>query len=183
MFWVQICIMFGLPVLLYAFFAAMIIGFTERIRTVSEGQESAVDLFQLQIIVSSLRSAERVHPMLFRIVESRTNATVETLIPASNVFDATFGSRANPDYPIAETMNLLPGKRTVSPPLVTAIRNDIIPEEIESYTIRIFPVDIPGRREQFTCNEDSEGADSYFCEHTICIEDDDGKCFINGYGY
>ena len=161
----------------------MVIGFTERIRTVSESQEGAVDLFQLQISVSSLRTAERVHPMFFRLLECCTNATVETLIPASNVFDATFGSRANPDYPIAETMNLLPGKRTVSPPLVTAIRNDIIPEEIECYTIRIFPVDVSGRRELFTCNQDSAGSDSYFCKHTICIEDDDGKYFINGYGY
>ena len=158
----------------------MVIGFTERIRTVSEGQEGAVDLFQLHISASSVMPSEREHPMLFRLLESSTNATVETLVPASNVFDATFGSRANP---IEETMNLLPGERTVSPPLVTAIRNDLIPEEIECYTIRIFPVDILGRRELFTCNEDSEGADSYFCEHTICIEDDDGKCFMNGYGY
>ena len=58
------------------------------------------------------------------------------------------------------------------------IRNDIIPEEIECYTIRIFPVDVPGRCELFTCNEDNAGADSYFCEHTICIEDDDGKCYF-----
>ena len=42
-------------------------------------------------------------------------------------------------------------------------------------SIRIFPVDIPGRRELFTCNEDVVGADNYFCEHTICIEDADGR--------
>ena len=159
----------------------MVIGFTQRIRTVSEGQEGAVDLFQLQINVSSLRSAERVHPMHFRLLESSTNATVETLLPASNVFDATFGSRVNPDYPIRESRHLFPGERTVSPLLVTAIRNDFIPEVIECYTIRIVPVDVSGRRELFTCNEDSAGADRYFCGHTICIEDDDGRCFINSY--
>ena len=64
-------------------------------------------------------------------------------------------------------------------PLV-AIRNDFIPEEKECFTIRIIQVDVPGRKELFTCKEDNAGADSYFCDHTICIEDDDGRCFING---
>ena len=165
----------------FTFVAAMVIGFTQRIRTVSEGQEGAVDLFQLQIIVSSLRSAERVHPMLFRILETSTNATVETLTSASNIFDAAFGLRDNLNDPIEESMDLFPGERTISPLLRTAIINDIIPEETECFTIGIFPVDIPGRREWFTCNEDSEGADSYFCEHTICIEDDDGKSIFYFY--
>ena len=156
----------------------MIIGFTERIQTVSEGQEGAFDFFQLQIIVSSLRPSEREHPMLFGIVESRTNATVETLLPASIVFDATFGFRQDPDDPIEDIRDLPLGERTISSPLLTLISNDLIPEEIECYTIRIFPVDVPGRRELFTCNEDNAGADSYFCEHTICIEDDDGKCYF-----
>ena len=139
----------------------MVIGFTQRIRTVSEGQEGAVDLFQLQIIVSSLRSAERVHPMVFRILESRTNATVETLTPSSIIYDATFGRR------VEFSWDLNPGERTVSQ-LLTAIRNDFIPEERKCFTIGIFPVDVPGRRELFTYNEDSAGADSYFCEHTMC---------------
>ena len=158
--------------------AEMIIGFTERIRTVSEGQEGAVELFQLQINASSLRTSERVIPMLFLILESSNNATVETLTPSSIIYDATFGQRGNLDRPIEESKNLLPGQRTFFHLLLTVIRNDIIPEEIECYTIRIFPVDIPGRRELFTCNEYNAGADSYFCEHTICIEDDDGKCYF-----
>ena len=41
----------------FTYVAAMVIGFTQRIRTVSEGQEGAVDLFQLQIIGFSLRSS------------------------------------------------------------------------------------------------------------------------------
>ena len=158
------------------FIAEMIIGFTERIRTVSEG---AVDAFPLQINISSLRTSEREHPMVFLILESRTNATVETITPASNVFDATFGFRQDPDYPIFDIRDLPPGERTISSPLLTDIRNDLIPEEIECYTIRIFPLDVPGSRELFTCYGDNAGADSYFCEHTICIEDDDdGKCYF-----
>ena len=149
------------------FVAEMIIGFTERIRTV----------FQ-QINVSSLRTSERVHPMLFLILESSNNATVETHTPSSIIYDATFGRRGNLDDPIEDTLDLLPGQRTFFHRPLTVIRNDFIPEEKECFTIRIFPVGIPGRRELFTCNEDNAGADSYFCEHTICIEDDDGKCYF-----
>ena len=165
-------------IIAHNFVAAMLIGFTQRIRTVSEGQEGAVDLFQLQIIISSLRSVEREHRMDICLLESSTNATVETYISASNMFDATFGRRGNLDDPITQSRDLSPGERTISSPLLTYIRNDFVPEEIECYTIRIFPVDVPGRRELFTCNEDDAGADSYFCEHTICIEDDDDKCYF-----
>ena len=98
-------------------------------------------------------------------------------MPSSSIYDATFGRRVNLDDPIEGTRDLLLGERTVSP-LLTVIRNDFIPEEIECYTIRIFPVDVAGRHELFTCNEDNAGADSYFCVHTICIEDDDGKCYF-----
>ena len=68
-------------------------------------------------------------------------------------------------------------------PMGTFIRNDFNPEGIECYTLRIFPVGVPGRRELFTCNEfeDGVGADNCFCEHTICIEDDDGEFFANVY--
>ena len=156
---------------------AMIIGFTQRIRTVSEGQVPGVDLFQLQINVESVRTAEREHPMVFRLQEASTNATIETLVASRPVFDATFGLRANPDDPIQESRDLAPGENT-SVPLLTAIRNDLIPEDLECYTIRIFPVDVPGRRELFECNEDAAMANNYFCKHTICIVDDDGEILV-----
>ena len=164
----------GLTLQCFSFLAAMIIGFTERIQIVAEDGVPGVDSFPLQINVASARTAEREHPMEFRLLESSTNATIETLIASSFVFDATFGLRANPDDPIKEARDLDPGSRTVQP-LITAIVNDLIPEDTECYTIRIFAVDVPGRRELFTCNEDGAGADNYFCEHTICIEDDDGE--------
>ena len=159
----------------------MIIGFTERIRNVSEGQEGAVDLFQLQIEVNSVRTAERRHRMEFRLLEGSTNATVESLISLSNIFDARFGQRENPDDLLEETRDLPPGERTLpnNQMLVTTIRNDFMSEDLECYTIRIIPVDEPGRRELFTCYEDIDMADNYFCEHTICIEDNDGM-FLKG---
>ena len=152
----------------------MIIGFTTRFQTVSEGQGGEVDSFLLVINAASLRTAERNHLLVFRLQESSTNATVETLSVSSPVFDAMFGLRQNPDDPIQEIRDLEPGLLTLDPPLLIAIRNDLMPEDLECFTIRIFPVDIPGRRELFTCNEDGVGADNYFCEHTICIQNDDG---------
>ena len=67
-------------IIVHIFVADMVIGFTQRIRTVSEGAVPGVDFFQLQINVSSMRPAERRHPMLFHLLESGTNATVEILI-------------------------------------------------------------------------------------------------------
>ena len=112
--------------------------------------------------------------MEFRLQESSSTATVETVVVSSEVFDATFGIRIRPNSPIEETRDLPQGERTIEPLLQTSIRNDLIPEDEECFTINILPVDVPGRRELFTCNEDSAGADSYFCAHTVCIEDDDG---------
>ena len=152
----------------------MIIGFTERAQTVSEGAVPGVDIFPLQLNVASVRSAEREHPMAFRLQESSTTL-LETFIVTSNTSDAMFGNRESPDDPIEDLRILYAGERTVFPPLLTTITNDMIPENEECYTIRVFPVDVPGHRELFTCNEDDADTDSYFCAHTVCIEDDDGK--------
>ena len=53
------------------------------------------------------------------------------------------------------------------------IRNDFFIEEEECFTIGIFNQEVPGGL-QFTCS-DGIDATNFFCEHTICIEDDDGK--------
>ena len=159
----------------------MIIGFTTRFRTASEGQVSGVDIFQLEINVTSVRTAEVEHPMVFRLQKSVTNATIDTHIASSPVFDATFGHRQNLNDSIEEFRELKPGFLTVQPPLLANIRNDFYPEDKECFTIRIFPVDVPGRRELFMCNEDVVGADNYFCEHTICIENDDSESLANVY--
>ena len=78
----------------------MIIGFTERRRTVSEGDAlSGLDIFQLPIPLATLRTAEREHPMYIRPFGS--SAIVEPLEGVVNHFyDATFGSRDNIGDPI-----------------------------------------------------------------------------------
>ena len=69
---------------------------------------------------------------------------------------------------------MLPGINFIVP-LSTAIRNDFLSEAEECYSLRIFPIAIPGLREVFMCNDDDTNPTNYFCTHTICIQDDDGK--------
>ena len=156
----------------------MVIGFTEASQTISEGQNPNEDLFQLPILVSTLRTAERDHLLLFRVQESSSSATVEPIAQQQNTdFDALFGSRADQNDPIEELF-LLPPDTSVIPPRATLIRNDFTAEPEECFVIRILAVDIEGRRELFSCNAVDSGATSYFCEHTVCITNDDGKRLI-----
>ena len=152
----------------------MVIGFIQRIRTVAESQVSeGEDLLPINIDVATLRSAEREHPMVFRL-QSGGTAIVEPANDIQNeLFDALFGVRLVSDTPIQVEFDL---ERLVAviPPLSADIRDDLRHEDEECFTIRIFPVDVPGRRELFDCNEDEDGATNFFCETTICICDDDG---------
>ena len=159
----------------------MIIGFTERNQTLSEGEIEDVDSFPFFIGVSNVRTAERVHIMTFRYQESSSTATVEPLTqPNISNVDALFGSRDLPLDPIQVMFDLEPEEDSIQS-LTVQIINDFVAEPDECFNIRIFPVDVAGRRELFSCNEDDSGETSFFCEHTVCIEDDDGKaslCFL-----
>ena len=155
----------------------MIIGFTDRRRTVSEGGALlGADTFQLPIPLATLRTAEREHPMNIRLFNS--SAIVE---PTGGVvdqfYDATFGSRGNINYPIEEFFVLEALDDTI-PPLTAFIRDDLRPESKDCFILRVLPVDVPGRRELFTCNEDDSGAINYFCQTEICIENDDGRLCV-----
>ena len=153
----------------------MIIGFTERMRTISEAEDPTMELFQIRIALATLRTAEREHAMTIRVQESSSTAIVEPLLSQTDPdFDAIFGNRDNPGQPIREAV-VVQAEQSTIPSLISFIRNDFVPEDDECFTIRIFPDDVPGRRELFMCNEDSAGADNYFCQHTICIIDDDGE--------
>ena len=165
---------------LMIFLLAMIIGFTQRSRTVSESMAlPGFDLFPLPIGVATLRRAERKHPMNFRLQVARSSATVEPLALQTNpLYDALFGNRDNIYDPIKVFFEL-ESLEDVIPSLTTFIKDDLRPEDVECFIIRIFPVDVPRRRELFICNEDDSGADNYFCLMEICIEDDDGRYVTN----
>ena len=155
--------------------SAMVIGFTERRWTVSENQVPGEDEFQIPINVSNFRVSETEHWMLYRVLSSGTADVVSFEFTVNLDFDARFGSiQADP---IEQRDQLPPGNDSMNP-LQTAIRNDFVPEDEECYSIQIYPIDIPGLRELFMCDfvdTSSTPPMSFFCEHTICIEDDDGK--------
>ena len=153
---------------------AMFIGFTQRFQTVSESDGEYN--FPINIPVATLRTAERRHPMVFRLLSGGTAIVEPYSGGIYNIFfDALFGSRDGPDAFIWESYDLRRLADTILSRSVD-IRNDLRPEDEECFTMRIFPVDVPSRPELFSCNEDDSGATNYFCATTICIEDDDGRC-------
>ena len=160
------------------FFTAMVIGFTQTVRTVFESDvPEGGELLSIDINVATQRLAEREHPMVF-IIQSGGTAIVEPMNDIQNqFFDALFGIRVEPDAPIQEEFNLERLAATTS--LSALLRDEFRPEDEECFTIRIFPVDVPGRRQLFDCNEDDTSAINFFCETTICILDNDGISLID----
>ena len=160
----------------------MIIGFTERRRTVSEGiVREGDDEFRLTYPVAALRTSERDHVMTFRLLEGSSTATVNTRneivdIDALRNNDAIFGEEREENNPIEESLTLPLRSTTLPQDLPTFIRGDFNVEDDECYTVRVFADDIPGVRQFFTCNSEAN-ATNYFCEHEICIIDDDGKVY------
>ena len=59
----------------FHYHTAMIIGFSERRSTVSEG--NAEEHFRVPIGMATLRTAEREHPMIIRLQVSSSTAIVE----------------------------------------------------------------------------------------------------------
>ena len=153
----------------------MVIGFTERRWTVSEGLFPDSDEFPLVIDVATLRVSEREHRMLYRVLSSGTARVVSLDFRDNLDYDARYGTvQADP---IEEEDRLLPLRDFITP-LPTAIRNDFVLEDEECYSIRLSPIDIPGLRELFMCDfvdTTSTPPMSFFCAHTICIADDDGN--------
>ena len=131
------------------------------------------DTFDIYIDIAVSRTADREYRMTF-ILEQNSTAIVE---PFGAIFradyDAQFGSQYGPNSPLTIDLDLEEGENAIRP-LVSYIRNDFIIEEEECFKIRIFPTDSQG---SFLCNDDDDtNATSFFCNHTICIQDDDGKC-------
>ena len=160
----------------------MVIGFPLRRRTVSESEaQQGADTFLLTINVFSVRPSEREYVLLFRVLEGISNATVE-MDNSNPQYDATFGTRDAPNAPIEARIILAVGRMNINLP--TSIRNDFSAEDLECYTLRILPADVEGVRDIFTCMEDEDEPmeePEPYCQHTICIEDDDGQFIFMGH--
>ena len=157
------------------FITVMVIGFTQRMRTVSESDApEEEDFFTIDIDVATLRPAEREHPMVFRVQYGGT-AIVESENDQSNPhLDAVFGTRDYPHGHILQRFTLQHLAATI-PSLTIKIRDDFRSEDEECFKILVYPPDSHGRYALFNCNDYEDGATNYFCETTICIEDDDGR--------
>ena len=154
----------------------MIIGFRTRMTTTFD------TLSTLSIHVHSNIISDLDYQIFFRHIRGRnpTDATVETadlLDPTFDEdFDARFGDRRDPNNPLdpLETVRVLQkGRLEPLRPLTTIIFGDVIPDFDKCYTINILTT---GERSDFSCNKnDYNQPDDFFCDHTICILDDDGQ--------
>ena len=152
----------------------MFIGFLQRYQDISENAGGPLTFFPLSINVSTPRASERNHTVVFWYLGSSSTAIVVPVNePEDPLYDAKFGCRKIGDHPIEVTHILYPGKRTLS--LTTTIRNDNRPEDQECYTISIYISELTLRVPPFRCNDDYRNPTEFFCDHTICIIDDDGQ--------
>ena len=142
-------------------------------------------LLSFSLDIHSKIISEVEYAIGFRHIQGNnpTDATVETtnlFDPIFNtIFDALFGERRNPNNPFdpLETISVLEsGRLEPLRPLVTTIIRDVIPELDECYTINIFEIDTvtDGGRVNYDCNENEDNPEDFFCDHTVCIVDDDG---------
>ena len=153
----------------------MVIGFTEETQCIPEDLIPGVDSFPVSINLATLRVSERVYGMFFRLLAYGAATVVSFASFFATDFDARFGGQKGD--PIEEMDFLDPGEDTVRPQR-TLIINDFIPEIEECFTIQISPIDVPGSKELYMCDfvdMSTTPPTNYFCEHTICIKDDDGK--------
>ena len=153
---------------------AMLLGFGERRQTVSEAQApSGDDRFTIDILITSLRTSEIIHRVGVRsVIEGQP--IIEPSDDIQNpMFDGLFGFRETYTINNLVFVEILNINMTMFPILQVTIRNDNLPEDEECFDLSIFlldPTQGPGSPD-FMCNR---FGDEFLCEHTICIEDDDG---------
>jgi hypothetical protein len=162
----------------------MVIGFRQRYVTVKESDAApGEDQFSIKINVSSNITSEQRYLVQFRVLQSTPPgselASVGPLL-SSNIrdFDVIFGNEES--NIIREIRRLFAGNRQLSAGVSAAITNDFLSEEFECFTIRIGATDDEGVRNVFNCTSDSDSGNDFFCQMTICIEDDD-EPFVVGF--
>ena len=153
----------------------MVIGFTEERQYVSENELPGVSGFVVFIEPNTLRVSEREHRMLFQLFASGTATVVSFASFSGTDFDARFGGIEGDPIEVRDYLD--PGEDMVRPRRIEIV-NDLITEDEECFTIQVSPINIPGLRELFICDfvdMSTSPPCNYYCEHTMCIKDDDGK--------
>ena len=151
----------------------MILGFGNRRQTVSEADEilPGDEFINVEVFITSLRTSEIAYPVGVRsVIEGQP--IIEPSGDIQNpMFDGSFGNREEKTMNNLVYMEILNVNNLALPEIEIDIRDDLLPEEQECFDLSIFPVNPDVMTENFVCNT---AGDEFLCEHTICIEDDDG---------
>ena len=164
------------------FLSDVVIGFSERYQRVREGEDISPghDCHLTLINVTHSTASQRQPTILLHFEGMSSTATVmEYSQSTDGQYDAIF-IKAVGDPGVANTSGIidrltfvLGPAELMRPVLAVCIRDDVITENRECLTVSISPEETSSDDELFTCNE-SETASNLFCEHTVCIEDNDG---------
>ena len=150
----------------------MILGFGKRNQTVSEAEVPPEEEFiNVDILITSLKRSEIPYPVGVRSVIEGQPIIEPAAVVLNPMFDGQFGDREMDTINNLVFMEVLMINTTILPALRVIIRDDILPEDEECFDLSIFPVNTEPMIDNFMCNT---AGDDFVCEHTICIEDDDG---------
>ena len=137
-------------------------------------------LSTFNIDVHSRITSEVEYEIHFRHIQSRNlpEATVETNHISHPMFrpfpDVLFGSRADPNNPLdplEAQRTLEKGRLEPLGPRFATILSDLRVEPNECFSLYILT---SGERTDFSCNDNADNPDDFFCDHTVCILDNDG---------
>ena len=156
----------------YSFFCTeMVIGFAERIKSVSESEAGdGFDSFDVPILAHSQIPSEVQIEVQIRVVSGFGQAIVRETNTMDTDYDALFGSVVM--NRLLEIRQLPGDGETVDlATILIKVRNDLRAEdEVECLNLQIEKTDF--ERTSFTCYNDFPT--DYSCIFTLCIVDDDG---------
>ena len=136
------------------------------------GAAPGFDGHDIAVRISSSGSERRDFPVRIRVTSPLSASVEATNVQFDSDFDVLFGTRLKRDDPITYNLNIEKG--VFSSEITAFVRQDFVPEPQECFTLIISGLDSSGYRDISSCNDDSTDSTDYFCQHTICIQDDDG---------
>lgn len=153
----------------------MIIGFVKNIQTVPEARDDRFEEYILLIDVHSKITSERSWNFLYRLVDqpSGTNIAVVKSNVVGRPADVLYSNQLS--IPL-EQSGFLDIEETDIYPVRATIINDVIPEEEECFTLTIArSSEYINLKTGLQCDD----ASGFYCQHKICIIDNDGKFHNN----